>query len=189
MSGPDRDRRLAELASGSSQWQEMFASLARAHDEIVQEKEAVEAAKKAGDRTALSRHEEAQARAEIKYEDQEKKLAAMNLTPGDLQAIFDLPDAAQKPRVDELKATFIGFPARLTAIDTYAAAYDNFRAKYKGVVDDVDEVKSPAAGFRRARISHRRNRSAVRRTAGDDRATQVRRPCSQSGGHHAMVCD
>ena len=87
LSGEARDKQLADLAGGSKARQELFKSLAADARRDREGKGGVDAAKKASDRAAQNQHEDAQARAEIEYEADQKKIDAPNLSPEELQAV------------------------------------------------------------------------------------------------------
>src|SRR5437588_21520 len=77
--GTDRDKKVEELAGGSKERLEQYTKLAKLHDEVVKQNEAVAAAQKAKDTPALNKAADAAARAEIEYDKAQEGLGTSNI--------------------------------------------------------------------------------------------------------------
>src|SRR5262249_24912241 len=68
-----------------------------------------------------------------------------NISQDELKTILDLPPTMRTQRLADVTAKFKDFPARLTAIDHYVSAYDNF-IQFKGSLDDAEALKRMLRG-------------------------------------------
>jgi SecD/SecF fusion protein len=133
--GPERDQRLAELASDDKSRAELFKDLAQTYDQI----QALRANPKKLPLAMLAAKLQPLT---VEYELLKSRIDQTNLSPTELQPILDQvnsddPDQekAGQQRLDGLKKKFADFPARLKAIE-------DFQGKYK----DYDSVKNAITG-------------------------------------------
>ncbi|HEX4054381.1 MAG TPA: protein translocase subunit SecD [Tepidisphaeraceae bacterium] len=133
--GAQREQRLAELASGSKTRAELFKDLGETYDEI-------QTLRGNPQKLSLPMLAAKLQPLTVQYEDMKSRIDQTNLAPADFQPILDQvnsddPDQAKagQAKLDELKRTFAGFPARLKAME-------DFQAKYK----DYDSVKNAITG-------------------------------------------
>jgi SecD/SecF fusion protein len=145
MTGPERDKRLEELSGGSKDRLETFQSLAKSFDDIQHAKAAGDEASKTNNTAKMQEAALAESTAQGKYDDGLAKIESGNISQEELNTILDLPPSTRAQRLDELKAKFKDFPARLTAIDHYISAYDTF-IQFKGSLDSAEALKRMLRG-------------------------------------------
>ncbi|HEY1684598.1 MAG TPA: protein translocase subunit SecD [Tepidisphaeraceae bacterium] len=124
--GTARQAKLDEIAMGSARRRQLFAQLANAWDHL---------------QAARAAHDVA---GDVQYDDQYQKLKGQiedtNLTTADLEAILDMPAADREAKLGDLKKQYATFPARLKAINDFAAGYVNY-SKVKGLLDSASDLK------------------------------------------------
>lgn len=134
--GPDRAK-LQQLAGASKARQDLFTQLADAQDEARKAR----AAKDAG----------AEAAALNRYDELKSRLGETNLSPEQLEAVLpviagpnDTRAAAQNKQrqllFEQLKARYSGFPERLSAIEAYRKAHEEF-AQVSQQLGDASDLK------------------------------------------------
>ena len=125
--GEERAKRLDELAMGSKTRQELFKNLAETWDQI--------------QAAAQRRDAAAQAAAQTRYDELKTHIDETNLSVAEIQQILDVTDPAQRDKqLDGLKNRFPDFPARQSAIDNFAKAYDAYQ-QVKNELDDSGDLK------------------------------------------------
>ena len=124
MSGDARRDRLNQLAAGSPQRETLFGLLASTWDQLQQAKRDQNAA--------------VQADKEIEYAALRGKIEDTNVAAGSLEQTLATP--VGEKRIAELKEQFKDFPARVAALDQFAAAHKEYQA-VKGSLDDASELK------------------------------------------------
>ena len=148
LSGPERDKKLTELAAGSADRLKQLNSLAALYDQIQKAKADLAAAEKANNTAAKNKAADAQVLAEIQYDKELKNIESSNLSLEEMQSILDLP--ADKPelrnqRLAELKDRYKGFDARIRALDKLNLADAEFK-KYKGQLEGAIDLKRMLRG-------------------------------------------
>ena len=144
-SGDDRDKKLADLTGGSAARLATFKSIAALHDQIEKAKSDYAAADKANNVAAKNDAADAQALAEVKYEEELKKIDSGNQPMEEIQSILDLPNDLREKRLTELKDKYKNFPARVAALDHLQSADLEFK-KFKGQLDDAQGLKRMLRG-------------------------------------------
>ena len=131
LTGPARVAALNELAGGIAIRTQLFAQIAQKYD-------AMQAAHAKQDAAA-------EAAASNDYDQLVSQIEATNVRPSQLEVIADKPADQRKTELDALKVASAGVPARVTAIDQFVAAYDDFRG-LKGSIDDAGQLKRDLQG-------------------------------------------
>ena len=145
LTGDVRDKKLTELSSGSTERLATFKSLAAEFDTILKSKAEYAAAERAHNEVAKNAAADAQAQAEVKYEEESKKIDSGNLPTEEVQSILDLPTDLRDKRLADLKDTYKNFPTRLAAVEHLKNADAEFK-KFKGQLDDAQGLKRMLRG-------------------------------------------
>jgi SecD/SecF fusion protein len=129
--GSARDAKLKALAAGSPQRQKLFDTLVQTYDGI---------------QTAhANKQADVEARKTVEYDKLKDQIDGTDLSVQDLEAVLDAPAEERAAKLAEMKQKYAGFPARLTAIDHFASAYDQFN-QVKGSIDDAAQLKRELQG-------------------------------------------
>ena len=131
LTGDQRRQRINELAMGSERRATLFGQMASVFDRIRQARE--------------GRNAEEQARLEREYDKLKEQIVETNLPVNELQTIMELQPANRDKRLDDLKKAYADFPARLKAIDEFAASYEKYRP-VKDLIDDASTLKAQLRG-------------------------------------------
>ena len=126
LSGDARRARLKELAMGSAKREALFDALASAHDRMV--------------KALASDNARAEAETELEYDKLKSQIEDSNLGSTELQLALEGRAENRQKRIDDVKARFSDFPARVAAIDQFVNAWDGY-AGVKGQLDDAGELK------------------------------------------------
>jgi SecD/SecF fusion protein len=126
---PDAEARRKEfeiLAQGSETRARLLGAMASVADQIRAARDARNAAE--------------QARKEIEYDDLKSQIGSTNLTSAELESILGATGDDRGKRLNELKARFEDFPARVAAIDAYEKAFAAY-SQVKGSIEDAADLK------------------------------------------------
>jgi SecD/SecF fusion protein len=129
LKGDERRAALDKLAMGSETRAKLFGALASVWDQMEKAKET----KNAG----------LQAEKELEYDKLKVQVEDTNVSPRDLEDKLGGKDG--EAQIADLKKRFADFPARLGALDSFAAAYKEF-ATVKGSLEDANELKKLLKG-------------------------------------------
>ncbi|HEX8523302.1 MAG TPA: protein translocase subunit SecD [Tepidisphaeraceae bacterium] len=124
--GADRDNRLKQLAMGSATRQQLFAQLTTTYDQI--------------QAAAASNNVPLQGEKELAYEKLKSQIEEINLSATQLESALGTAQPARDQKINELKARFADFPARVAAIDEFSRALVAFN-DVKGTLDDAADLK------------------------------------------------
>ncbi len=121
-----RQALIKQLAQGSDPLAILMDAMASAYDRIQIAEKDKDFAK--------------QAEAEVQYDNFKRQIEKLNLASGDLESALNAKEETQKKRLGELREEFKGFPARIKAIDEFAAAYKKY-LPVRSQLDDAGELK------------------------------------------------
>lgn len=141
MTGPARDKKLADLASGSESRSKSYRQMAELYDRIQALQKQIDEATAAKDTAKQNAAGDAWALATKDYEKLKSSLGEGGVKADDIQAILDGEDAkARDQKLADLKKQFADFPRRVAAIDAFAKAYGEYK-DLNGAIDDSADLK------------------------------------------------
>lgn len=142
--GDTRLARLRELAGDDVALFARLNNLADLHDQIAKAKAAYATAEKANNLTARNAAADAEARAEVEYDAELKKIDDDKLSLEQLLTYLDLPNVAPEfardVKINEVKEQHKDSSARLKAIDNLKSA-DAEARKYQDEIDEITDLK------------------------------------------------